>query len=32
VLAPAGVPHGVANRTDASVTLLVFMAPRPEHG
>jgi quercetin dioxygenase-like cupin family protein len=31
VLAPAGVPHGVANRTDAPVTVLVFMAPKPEH-
>jgi len=31
VLAPAGVPHGVANRTDGSVTLLVFMAPKPDH-
>jgi len=31
VLAPAGVPHGVANRTDEPVTVLVFMAPKPEH-
>lgn len=32
VLAPAGLPHGVANRSDAPLTLLVFMAPKPEHG
>jgi quercetin dioxygenase-like cupin family protein len=32
VLAPAGCPHGVANRTDAPVTVLVFMAPKPDHG
>jgi mannose-6-phosphate isomerase-like protein (cupin superfamily) len=32
VLAPAGVPHGVENRSAGSATLLVFMAPPPEHG
>jgi quercetin dioxygenase-like cupin family protein len=32
VLAPAGLPPGVDNRSAAPVTLLVFMAPRPEHG
>lgn len=32
VLAPAGMPHGVANRSAEPVTLLVFMAPKPEHG
>jgi mannose-6-phosphate isomerase-like protein (cupin superfamily) len=32
VLAPSGMPHGVANRSGAPVTLLVFMAPKPEHG
>jgi mannose-6-phosphate isomerase-like protein (cupin superfamily) len=32
VLAPAGLPHGVANRSAEPVTLLVFMAPKPEHG
>jgi quercetin dioxygenase-like cupin family protein len=32
VLAPAGLPHGVENRSAASVTILVFVAPRPEHG
>ena len=32
VLAPAGLPHGVDNRSNAPVTLLVFMAPKPEHG
>lgn len=31
VLAPAGMPHGVDNRSGAPVTLLVFMAPKPEH-
>lgn len=31
VLAPAGCPHGVANRTAEPVTVLVFMAPKPEH-
>ena len=30
VLAPAGLPHGVTNRSSAPVTLLVFMAPKPE--
>ena len=30
-LAPAGVPHGVDNRSGSPVTLLVFMAPKPEH-
>jgi quercetin dioxygenase-like cupin family protein len=32
VLAPAGLPHGVDNRSAGSVTVLVFMAPPPEHG
>ena len=32
VLAPAGLPHGVDNRSAGPVTLLVFMAPKPEHG
>jgi len=32
ILAPAGCPHGVANRTAAPVTVLVFMAPKPDHG
>jgi len=32
VLAPAGLPHGVDNRSAGPVTLLVFMTPRPEHG
>ncbi len=32
VLAPAGLPHGVANRSDGPVTLLVFMAPKPNRG
>ena len=32
VLAPAGLAHGVDNRTAGLVTLLVFMAPRPEQG
>jgi mannose-6-phosphate isomerase-like protein (cupin superfamily) len=31
VLAPCGAEHGVANRTEEPVTLLVFMAPRPAH-
>jgi mannose-6-phosphate isomerase-like protein (cupin superfamily) len=31
VLAPAGLLHGVTNRSGDPVTLLVFMAPRPEH-
>lgn len=31
VLAPAGVEHGVVNRSSGPVTLLVFMTPRPEH-
>lgn len=29
VLAPAGVPHGVRNTSDARLTLLVFMSPNP---
>ena len=29
VLAPAGVDHGVENRSGARAALLVFMAPRP---
>jgi mannose-6-phosphate isomerase-like protein (cupin superfamily) len=32
ILAPAGADHGVSNRSDAPLTLLVFMAPRPSHG
>jgi len=32
VLAPAGLPHGVDNRSAGPVTVLVFMTPRPEHG
>jgi mannose-6-phosphate isomerase-like protein (cupin superfamily) len=31
VLAPAGLSHGVTNRSRDAVTLLVFMAPKPEH-
>lgn len=31
VLAPAGEPHGVANRSGEPLTLLVFMAPPPVH-
>ena len=30
VLAPAGATHGVSNRTDEPLALLVFMAPRPD--
>jgi quercetin dioxygenase-like cupin family protein len=30
-IAPAGVPHGVENRTTANATLLVVMAPNPNH-
>ncbi len=29
VIAPAGVPHGVRNDTDADLVLLVTMAPKP---
>ncbi len=29
VLAPAEVPHGVSNETDAEAVCLVFMAPHP---
>jgi mannose-6-phosphate isomerase-like protein (cupin superfamily) len=29
VLAPAGAAHGVANTSDARLTLLVFMTPNP---
>jgi quercetin dioxygenase-like cupin family protein len=29
VLAPAGIDHGIENRTAARAALLVFMAPRP---
>lgn len=29
VHAPAGVEHGIANRTDTDVVCLVFMAPHP---
>jgi mannose-6-phosphate isomerase-like protein (cupin superfamily) len=32
VLAPAGQPHGVANRSSELLTLLVFMAPKPGEG
>lgn len=28
-IAPAGVPHGVENRSAENVTLLVVMAPKP---
>ncbi len=28
-IAPAGVPHGVENRSAANATLLVIMAPNP---
>ncbi len=31
VLAPAGAPHGVSNGARESLTLLVFMAPKPVH-
>jgi quercetin dioxygenase-like cupin family protein len=31
VLAPAGAPHGVANRSDEPLTLMVCMAPPPPH-
>ncbi|MBI3090958.1 MAG: cupin domain-containing protein [Candidatus Tectomicrobia bacterium] len=30
-LAPAGSEHGVANHTNTRSTLLVFMAPKPQH-
>ena len=29
VLAPSGTEHGVSNRSDARLVLLVFMAPNP---
>ena len=29
VLAPAGLPHGVRNASEARLTLLVFMTPNP---
>ena len=32
VLAPAGETHGVENRTDDRLVLLVGIAPPPEHG
>ena len=32
ILAPAGTAHGVSNRSDDPLTLLVFMAPQPSHG
>jgi len=32
VFAPAGVPHGVRNTSEARLTLLVFMAPNPNVG
>lgn len=30
-IAPAGLPHGVENRSQANATLLVVMAPNPNH-
>ncbi|MFQ5589064.1 MAG: cupin domain-containing protein [Nitrospiria bacterium] len=32
ILAPAGLPHGVTNRSGARLVVLVFMAPKPSHG
>ncbi|MFQ5598446.1 MAG: cupin domain-containing protein [Nitrospiria bacterium] len=32
VLAPSGSVHGVKNRSSKRLVLLVFMAPKPEHG
>jgi quercetin dioxygenase-like cupin family protein len=31
VLAPAGEPHGIENRSGAEAVCLVFMAPHPDH-
>ena len=31
VLAPAGVPHGIANQSEENLVCLVFMAPHPSH-
>lgn len=31
VLAPAGVEHGVTNRSSQRLVVLVFMAPKPHH-
>ncbi len=31
VLAPAGVDHGVANRSSQRLVIMVFMAPKPHH-
>lgn len=30
-IAPAGLPHGVENRSTGNATLLVVMAPSPNH-
>ena len=30
-IAESGVSHGVENRSDARLTVLVFMAPKPSH-
>jgi len=30
-IVPAGVPHGVENRSTGNATLLVVMAPNPNH-
>ncbi len=30
-IAPAGLPHGVENRSTENATLLVVMAPNPNH-
>jgi mannose-6-phosphate isomerase-like protein (cupin superfamily) len=32
VMAPSGVDHGVRNAGPSRLTLLVFMAPNPNHG
>lgn len=32
VLAPAGLPHGIANRSKERAAALVFFAPKPQHG
>lgn len=31
VLAPAGLTHGVTNRSSNRLVILVFMAPKPNH-
>lgn len=31
VLAPAGIDHGVVNRSEGRLVVLVFMAPKPHH-